>query len=300
MYSKMVTQRKKTASDLGAALNVHTSEASKALRQMLEPYLEDGDSVPDLPKLQRLFQRRLLDLRAQLAEADEVNLAEKRNDQALRQVRDETTLELVDLMSRLRFIVDKSCGKPVCQTLWGLEGTLPRDPVVVQGLAARIVKELRRESGRLPVDPMPGVQLDPLAWVEQLETPLAILEEALFQLSDDKRETLQSRVAKSRLLAEYDRAYQATARILEDFFRYVGQMDMAAVVRTSRRNPAPALPQVPETGEEGLEPGPEGEAPQELATAPATPEAPSTLPEVLKEPQAATTAPEPLKDDPTA
>ena len=243
MISKMVTDRKKTASDLGAALNVHTSEASEALRQMLEPFLQEGDTVPDLPMLQRLLGRRLASLKAQLVDADELYSEDQRGDKVLRRIRDDASRELVNLIGRMRGAVEKICGEPICQSLWGLEGAMPRDPVVVQSVAARVLTELRKGSFRLTGDPLPGVQVDSALWVERLEEPLARLDEVLDQLAQDNRETLESQLAKHRILAEYDRSYQATARILEEFFRYVGITDLSERVRPSQRSQVSRSPE---------------------------------------------------------
>jgi len=238
MISKMVTDRKKTATDLGAALHVHTSEASAALQEMLEPFLLEGDTVPDLPMLQRLLGRRLAFLKAQLVDADERHSAGQRGDKVLRQIRDDATRELANLIGRLRGAVDRVCGQSVCQSLWGLEGAMPRDPVVVQSVTTRVLTELRKGSFQLTGDPLPGFQMDPIAWVERLEKPMARLDEALDQLAQENRETLESNLAKSRILAEYDRSYQATARILEEFFRYVGITDLSERVRPNQRSQA--------------------------------------------------------------
>jgi hypothetical protein len=262
MYSKMVTQREKSADALSGVLASHTNEAADLFREMLAPHLDEGDSVPDLAQMQILLDRRLATLRRRLVSADRSHFGERKGDSTLRDERDTAVTELVQLLYRLRNIVDRACDGEVCKDLWGLEGTLPRDPAAVRNVTGRVVEQLRDPSFELP-EALPGVALDPTPWIALLEEPLERLDQALKQLAQERGETARSQVSKDEALEDYDRAYQATARLFEDLFRLVGMTKLAGKVRDRRRSP-PGSGDEPEDQDQvpvsGLAPAPDLQA----------------------------------------
>jgi len=267
MYSKMVTQREKSADALSGVLASHTNEASALFTEMLAPYLDEGGSVPDLAQMQDLLARRLATLRSNLVSADRSHFGERKGDSTLREERDAAVTELVKLLSRLRFIVDNACNTQVCKDLWGLDGTLPRDPAAVRNIAGRVVEQLRGPSFELP-GALAGVSLEPAPWSDLLEEPLQRLDQALKGLSKERGETARSQVSKDQALEEYDHAYQATARLFEDLFRLVGMTKLAKTVRDRRRSPPGSKDDEPEGSTDEAE----GQASASLPDLPPAPE----------------------------
>jgi hypothetical protein len=238
MPSKMVTNRQKAAADLSGSVEVYAEQAAGVFLDLLQPFLAEGETPPDLVHLQRLLGRRLDLLRKRLVEVDEVLRSERKEDSRLRLQRDAAAEELKALVIRLRVIIDQLCGAETCARLLDVGGRISPDPVVLYRVASRMVEGLRQGllDGDLPL--LAGVALDTSAWIALLEEPMARLDEALAGLTREKPETGNRLVEKSAALEEYDRAYRTTASLVEGFFRYVGRSDLAARIRPKQRSPA--------------------------------------------------------------
>ena len=244
MVSKMVTDRQKSANALAATLTKHAEKAHARFSDLVQPYLREGEQVPDLVFFQELLQRHLAAIRKELVAVDDLYHQERQDDQELRGIRDQAVSEIVSLLVRLRRVVQGACGAESYGKILGIEESVPRDPVVLQRYA-NLVKE-RLESGPLdgktPI--LEGVALDPTAWALLLEEPLSRLGQALDLLSGESRDTLDSQLEKNALMAGYDRAYRSGANILENVLRFVGLDELAERVRPSPYSrPTPALPE---------------------------------------------------------
>ena len=243
MISKMVTDRQKNANVLTAALKKHAARAGSRFSDLVRPYLQEGEEIPDLVFFQELLQRHLAAVHEDLVAVDDLHHQEQQDDQAVREARDLAVSDLTALLVRLRFIVKGVCGADSCGKVLDLEGAVPRDPVVLQRYARRVVERL--ESGSLGAQKsiLEGVSIDVAPWIRLIEEPLGRLEEALGQLSDESRDTIESQLAKNAQMADYDRAYRSSARILENVFRFVGMDELAARVRPpSHRRSSPGDP----------------------------------------------------------
>jgi len=281
MVSKMVTDRQKSAAALDAALATHAEEASANFALMLEPFVDDGGPVPDLQRFQGLLQRRLAGLASSLVDADEVHVSEQEGDQASRQERDDAVAEIRPLITVIRTLLEAGCGAGTCARLFSLTGLTPRDPVVLQRITRRMVNRFSSESFVLAEITAPGVQLDTKSWVAKLEPPLLRLEASLGRLLKEGRESIDTRLAKSGAMTEYDRAYGSTARILEELFRYVGLTDKADTMRPSKRTTGSVEdepePQTPPPDTDPLEVEPLEAQTQEASQAETSPPAPPVL-----------------------
>jgi len=246
MVSKMVIDRQKTAAALGAALDTHAEEASATFKYLLEPFVDDDGSVPDLHRFQSLLQRRLAGLALDLVSADEVHVAEQEEDQASRRDRNAAVAELRPHVSRIRGLLELACGTGTCARLFSITGPTPRDPVVLQRVARRMVNRLTSEGFELGEVVDPGIRFDVSGWVAGLEPPLLKLEGSLGRLHKEGRESVDTRIAKGEAMSEYDRAFVSTARILEELFRYIGMPTKADTMRPTKRTAT--------TAEDGPEP----------------------------------------------
>jgi len=236
MTSKMVTDRQKHATALTAALHTHAATASSRFQRLIEPYLREGEQIPDLIFFQELLQRRLAGLRKDLVQVDDQNHRELQEDTKARETRDQSVTELTSLLISLRLTVKGVCGAKRCGEILDLEGPIPRDPVVLQRHAHRVLERLQQGSVESASMALPGVTLDSGPWIEVLEEPLQRLDEALERLSNEQRDTIESLRSKQSLLTDYDRAYGTSARILENFFQHVGLDFLAQRVRPGIRS----------------------------------------------------------------
>lgn len=251
MSSKMVTDRQKTANELLGVLDSHAEEANTAFAALLGTELRDGEVVPDLVFLQELLRRRLDKLDLELVAADEANLKEKKEDFEQRLKRDSAASEVSSLLSRLRAGFDATCGSGTCARILGIEGTVPRDPVVLARLAARVLAHLRA-GGVEKADSLGGFRWDPQEWIDLLEGPTKELQSSTRHLARERQDSVSSLLRKTEAMEAYDRTYLSLARVMENLFRYTGLDGLAERVRPSKRT-SEAEAEVPE------------EAPEELA-----------------------------------
>jgi len=236
MISKMVTDRQKHADYLADALEKHAAQATSRFSDLVRPHLQEGEEIPDLVFFQELLQRHLAAVRRDLVAVDDLHHMEQKNDKEAREARDLAVSDLASLLARLRLTVKGVCGSDTCGRVLDLDGAVPRDPVVLQRYSRRVVERL--ESGSLAEQLsdkkssiLGGVSIDATSWVRFIEEPLGRLEQALKQLSREGRDTIESQLAKNTQMANYDRAYRSTARILENVCRFVGMDELAQKVR---------------------------------------------------------------------
>jgi hypothetical protein len=237
-----LTDRQKTANVLAATLTKHAEKAHARFTDLVTPHLLEGEKVPDLVFFQELLQRHLTAIRKALVEVDDLHHRERQDDQELRATRDQAVSELAALLARLRFAVKGACGAESCGRVLGFEGSVPRDPVVLQRYVVLVKERLESGSVAEQTSTVEEVSIDSAAWIRRLEEPLSRLELALEQLSGDRRDTLEQQLAKNALLADYDRAHRSGAHILENVFRFVGLDEFAERVRpspTRRSSPGP-------------------------------------------------------------
>ena len=244
MPSKMITDRQKAAAELSGTVFIYAPKASAVLQRMFETDLHEGEQVPDLVFFQKLLGRRLSRLRTQLTEVDNTHRAEIRDDRKLRESRNVAAEELRQSISRIRKIVDGAYGAGTCARYLDVDGRIPKDPVVLHRVAEVFVKELRSGNLEEAGTTLPGVNLDVNAWADHLEGPTLRLGEILGQLTQERPETRDRQTVKAAAMTDYDNAYLATARIVENLFRYAGMIDRAEKIRPGGKSPAKASEEV--------------------------------------------------------
>lgn len=246
MPSKMVTDRQKNATVLSAALKKHAGKTTDRFTRLVEPYLREGETVPDLIFFHELLQRRLAAVRQELVEVDDLLERERMEDSLAREQRDTAAAELVRVFVRLRHLVKGACGSDRCGEILSLDGAVPDDPVVLQRLGHNALARLK-EGAFEGSEQDAGVNFNTQVWVGRIEGPLARLDQALGHLSEENQDTYDRQAAKNSLMVEYDKAYLTCARLLENFFRHVGMDELATKVRPSQRtsNGEPEEPDFP-------------------------------------------------------
>ena len=246
MASKTIIDREKTAEHLQGALQVHGPEAAAELARALEPEAAGDLEVPDMEAFQVLLQRRLATSRRRLVAADEAHLEDLRRLKTLRRSRDAAVRELRRLLASLRQGVDAFYGPGASAGALLLEGPTPRDPVALSRTAARVADHLEEAPIPIPESAIPGVDLHPLRWIDLIRLPLARLDRSLKSLAEERRDAVDSLLAKNAAKREYDRLYSASTRMLQEFFRYVGMDEMAETIRPRRRRRSAAQEGLPD------------------------------------------------------
>ena len=260
MASKMVTDRQKTAAGLLAVLDKHAEEANTTFATLVKGHLREGEEAPDLVFLQELLRRNLAHLDNELIQADERNLREKREGRKQRRLRDTAVAQLATLLSRLRQALDAACGTGTCANVLGIEGSTPRDAVVLHRLASRLLQELQEGVADTLEPTLPGFAWDTAEWITALEAPIQTLGEALAHLSLERRDSVSSHIHKQQVMDAYDVAYLSLARVMENLFRHTGLKELAERVRPSSRSPAGSA-EFPDEGPEEASDAPEAPSP---------------------------------------
>lgn len=257
MASKMVTDRQKTAGALSAALKKHSEEASDRFARLIRPFLVEGEPLPDTNLLQEVLSRRLASFEARLVTADEAHQRELGDDGPAREKRDASAREVANVMSQIRRLVDGAYGSGSCMSLLGIGGTLPRDSMTLLRLGKRAIERMGEEEFALPKALLGGVSLDSGPWLDKLRGPVQELEEAVIALYGENRDAVRTQLVKNEAIEDYDRAYLATARLLEAFFNYCSLTELANRVRPTKRggvtssgegDEQPSAPSAPPSG----------------------------------------------------
>ncbi len=245
--SRKVLSRQRAGISLNAAAAEHGDEAGAGLAALLAPYLGEGESVPDLSLFQNLLSRHHAAQIRLLVRFDEAHAAEIDNDAANRRRRDRATENLYQTLTRIRKVIDATCGDGSCSETLGFGGPVTREPLAVLRKAQRVIERIDAPGFRPPVLGLPGLAADPALWRAELAGPTAELEQAVEALAADHREAETSRRNKNQALADYDLVYGRIGRLLEAMYSLAGFPDLAAKVRPSRRravlqgaDPAPA------------------------------------------------------------
>jgi len=253
MASKTIISREKTAEGLRGVLVSHGAEAADELAKALAPEASEEVEMPEMEDFQILLRRRLDTSRQRLVAADEAHLAVLKRLAHLRRSRDGAVEEVRRLLARLRHLVEGVYGPSTSAEVLLLEGPTPRDPVVLQRTATRVVEHLEELGFPRPEEALAGIELAPHLWIDLLRQPLERLGASLVALTHEKRSAVDSLLAKNAAKKNYDRLYGATTRMVREFFRYVGMDEMAATVRPRRRKASAgssvlAIPdEIPET-----------------------------------------------------
>jgi len=234
MPSKLVTDRQKSAAAVIAAARTHGPRAASTVASTLSPLLAKSEKHPDLALLVELSARTLETAITKLVQADTAHEAELSDDAGPRTRRDELATKLYDDLIELKEIATGLLGSPALALL-RLEGTTPRDPVVLVRHAEGVVQAL--ETAKLPKSRVRGAAFHAKDWSERLTEHTEALSSALGDVAREAREAEGTLVAKNRALAEHDRTFGDVATLVSAVLRMGGDTELAARVRPSSRRP---------------------------------------------------------------
>ncbi len=274
--SKETSDREKACRFVLAALFQQSQEISQRLLALYQPFLEEGDPVPDffgtIVTLGLGIKKAILEV----ISADKVLFIANAALTAARQARSDRAAELSRLIIGLR----QACSAlfldlPVQQL--GFDQRTAQDPVPLLIQATRIVERLRDGSANEVERLFDGDNFDPTRYADQVEQKAAQLREALDEVADAGRHAEKTMLEKRTITEEYDNLFLHGARTFESYCRLVGKTELASRVRPSedrsgRTEIEPDEDTSPETEPTGTEPTgtePAGTEPvQPLATGP--------------------------------
>ncbi|MEM7585782.1 MAG: hypothetical protein AAF560_20500 [Acidobacteriota bacterium] len=257
--SKETSDREKACRFVLAALSQQSQELSQKLQALYQPFLDEGDPVPDflgtLTALGRGIKKAILEV----IRADTVLFTANAALAATRQARSDRTADLSRLIIGLRQACNALFRDLSVQEL-GFDQRTAQDPVPLLIQAERIVERLRGGSASEVEHVFEGDDFDPARYADQIEQKAAGLREALDAFVEARRHSEKVMLEKRALTGEYDTLFLHGARTFESYCRLVGKADLADRVRPSESRKGRTEIEPEETGSEpGAEPKPNTE-----------------------------------------
>lgn len=236
MASKEVTDRSKAARSVAQAAETHGDAAASALEEVFAEHLPRGESLPEFRKVFSLFGSRLTAVSAALVRADDDHEKELGDDAEPRDRRDTAAATLYASATELRSLLDGAYGPKALAPL-GVRGDTPHDPSALATWVDNLIRGLRDRSITLPAPRRKGIKLDREAEADALEAELTALQEALGDVSREKREAEATQTAKNKAMERYDETFAQTAGLFTVLFRAAGMLEVAERVKPSRQRP---------------------------------------------------------------
>jgi hypothetical protein len=232
MPTKGVVDRQRVAEGLIASARTHAQQVGERLQTHLAVVLDDGETLPDLTRLQLLFARLLEQSLDALVSADEDHLSELDDDLEVRQRRDKATAALRQEILDVRGLVRGVFGADWESQVLGLEGRTAQDPLALQRQAERVVERLRKPGEtELPAPRVPDVDLDLSRIPGRIVAKLDDLEEALSGVDREEREAESSQLGKDQAVEDFDELATGIADTLRGWSRLAGLPEIADRIR---------------------------------------------------------------------
>ncbi len=226
--SKTVTDAQKLATAIEAASVEVAPQVAPALEKTFAPWVRDGETAPTQEELRQiLLGRWTRQVRDRLVTADEAHQKEVRKERSLRRQRDDSATEIRSKMLDIRTTFERVYGAGLAAEVVGLESDIPRDPVVLERYAQRVIDVMSDDDLVLPAPRVKGSSMGPEEVAEELSPPLEILGEALDGHEPQKRRTQVALHEKREALEAFNFATGRIARYLQALC-YLAGMDFHA------------------------------------------------------------------------
>jgi hypothetical protein len=282
MASQGALDRQRIADKIVAAIRMHAHQVGPRLQEVFAPAVAEGEPVPDFVVFQEQLARYLEMQIAQMVEAEDVHLDELADDLAPRRRRDEAAQACRDSLIALRNTLSGAFGADFGDSLLGVEGRTPEDPLALFRLGRRALDRLTGDSLEIPPRRLNGFPVDLGALASQLAPVLDELGEALREVNEEDRRREATIHERDLALDAFDTAVGSVGRIaiafdkLAGFPDFAGRIRFTLPVRRRRGTSSPDEAPPPDGGSESPPPDPDTEPPS--GEPPAGP--PTGLPEV--------------------
>jgi hypothetical protein len=232
--STMITRLQKEASSAAGSGRANADVVADLLNPRLAALVPDGEPVPDLIGFQLVLSQLIQHDHDQLLEIDASHVAELTGDRGARFERDAAFDELFDQLSAIQdawngVYVD---GGP---TLFGGVEVLPRDPVALHRLGARVHGRLTVADFVEPEPRLVGQSLNRDSLAVELGARVDRLGTALAGLGSNVKESDKSLRAKQEAFDVLRRTVRFAAGCLAGLYGLAGLDDLAEKVLPKRR-----------------------------------------------------------------
>lgn len=228
MFTKTITERVALAETLAETITTQTEVLNQELNQLLTPYLQEGETVPDLTFLQELLNRHLETNKEEIHRTNLDNHAEQAESTAARFARVAEAETCSRLLSRVRGYIETMYGREFAQNFLTLNGETSRNPISLRSQVETVLEKLRQPDSLQPVE---GFDIDPLTWANQLEEAMNRMRSAERRFKQASRGLFLARAARRRRLSDFDLCYRGLARTYQGLFLMLRKVGEAERVR---------------------------------------------------------------------
>lgn len=157
----------------------------------------------------------------------ELELARERSDDpAHRDERDTRMAELVEVLSRVRSLLEST--QPGLTRRFGLDGEMPRLANAAESFSRNVMENLRQADHTYQVL---GVSFSTVELANQIDVAYQALQEKLVILKHEDRKAEGLLILRDRALDDWTRTYQVVAGMMENIYRLAGEDELAKRVR---------------------------------------------------------------------
>lgn len=240
MPSREVTDRKKSADAVVAAIDTHAEGAGQALAAQFKGVLRKGETAPDMTLALRLFGRMLARDSAAAVAADDRHEDEKSDDAAPRNARDAAAVLVRDACVHARdgvSTVHEGSNAVLKSVAMADPPPSVNDHAALGRWATSAAAKLADAKVTLPAPTKRGVSIDRKALAEGITEHLGALTTAVGAVETERRELEATQLAKNGAVERNDKTFAAAAGFASVVLRAAGMSELADRVRPSSRQP---------------------------------------------------------------
>jgi hypothetical protein len=224
--SKQVGNRIKWARFVASSAKVNAPDLKETFKEKYGGF--GGFAAGIFITIFTLIAARLTSMTDKMESAELKLSDELSDDDAPRDLRDESAEQLRQMLFKARATVEGGFGEEVSRA-YGLSDTPPRQPDKLQAFARNSIF-LLRENARSEAGAF-GNFTDTLKIAEVLEASYDTLADALGAVDTETREAHAARNARDEVVEEWVVVYRGTANALSGLFELAGRQDLADRVR---------------------------------------------------------------------
>ncbi|MEE8525863.1 MAG: hypothetical protein V3T72_18155 [Thermoanaerobaculia bacterium] len=206
-----------------------------AVDELLRPELAEGETMPDLELLQRLFRRALARRWHRLQDADDRCRSTAHRRRVLVRRLEAARKKLGRAIAGLRAHLADRFGAGTAAELFVLQSAASGVPEELSRQAAHVVTWLRDPAKPLPESPYSPKMEDRRRWAKPVEAAAKALGPALARASRARKQAEAAKAERRRRRGPYDDLFVAVASWFEALYRIAGRDDRAEAVRPSKR-----------------------------------------------------------------
>lgn len=219
MSSKMVLVRQKSAALFLSWAAIHGASVSRGVVQRLGKKADPKWLIDAMAKA-------VEESRDKMVKAARVNDLKVSRDRTPRRARDEAAPRVLKIMGRMKVAIELGHGVEGLAEI-GLEESLPRDPLAVEGRAKQVMEAVGTRGFKLPREVASGVDVNLADFVTELKPALAELSASLEEVNAEKTGTESTQKAKNDALDDFSATFAGAVNTVAGLARVARLDDLA-------------------------------------------------------------------------